>query len=321
MEKKENYIKPIVVLVGICFVVSALLAGVYSVANPIIEARAAEEADKAKAMVLPEGEGFAPYDGTMVDGVSEAFVAENGAGIVCSTQPKGFNGTLDIMVGVNSNREITGLQVLSHGETPGVGTNALTEEYLSKFIGLSEGDSVDAYSGASYSSGAVKSAVNMAITQYDVTQGASYEAPVELSEDELIAQAAEELLGAYEEMTDVALEENVLKVFAGTDGNGYAVLAQGVGHYPEDPFKLLIGLDSTGAVTGIKTICHNETLGFGCEVLQDGVYYEQFIGATEITRKSSGEGTKIDVVSEATETSVGVYDAVKAAFNQFAALQ
>ena len=319
--KKDGIIKPIVVLVGICFVVSGLLALVYSVANPIIVARAAEEADQAKAVVLPDGSGFSDYDGTKVDGVSEVFVADNGAGIVCTTTPKGFAGNVDIMVGVNNNGEITGMQVLNHGETPGVGTNALTPEYMSQFIGLTGGDTVDAYSGATYSSKAVKSAANIAVTQYAVTQGAEYEAPVELTEDELIAQKAGEMLGAYEEVTGAALEENVIKVFKSTEGKGYAVLAQGVGHYPEDPFRLLVGVGEDGAVTGIATIFQNETLGFGFEVLDEGTYFEQFVGATAITRKSSGEGTKIDVVAGSTETSVGAYDCVKAALKQFAALQ
>ena len=321
MSKKEGVIAPIVVLVGICLVVSAALAGAYQITSPIIEQRAREAADLAKAMVLPDGDSFAEYEGTLVENVTEVYTADNGSGIVCKTNAKGFGGPVELMIGINSNKEVTGIQVMSHGETPGVGTNALTEEYFAKFNGQTSGDNVDAYSGASLTSRAVKGGVNAAIMQLDVVNGADYEAPVELTEDELIDQAASALLGTYEELSGVTLEENVLKVLKGADDKGYAMLVQGVGHYPEDPFKLLVGVDSTGAVSDISVIYQNETPGFGCEVLDECVYFEQFIGATQLTRKSGGEGTKIDVVSEATETSVGAYDAVKAALNQFAALQ
>lgn len=320
MKSKDNVIIPIVVLVGICLVVSAALAGVYQLTAPIIEQRAIEMANSARTMVLPDGDSFTQYEETLVEGVKEVYLADNGAGVVCTTTAKGFGGDVEIMVGVNSNKEVTGVQVMSHSETPGVGTNALTEDYLSKYIGQSGSDGVDAYSGATYTSKAVKAGIDAAITQYDVTQGASYEAPVTLTEDELIDQAATEFLGSYEEVTDVALEEDVLKVYKGTDGNGYAILTQGVGHYPEDPFRLLVGISSNGEVTGIANIYQNETLGFGFEVLDEGTYYQQFIGASKLTRKSNGEGTKIDVVTNATETSVGAYNAIKAALNQFAAL-
>ena len=320
MNKKDGIIKPIVVLVGICLVVSAALAGAYQITSPIIAARAAEAADAAKIILLPEGEGFTPFDGTLVSGVTEVHTADNGAGIVCSAGFNGFGGNVEIMVGVNSNREVTGVQVMNHSETPGVGTNALTEEYLAQFIGATSGDQVDAYSGATFTSKAVQSGVEAALTQFDVTQGGSYEAPVELTEEEMIDATVTELLGAYEEVSATP-EENVLNVFKSGEDKGYAMLVQGVGHYPEDPFKLLVGIGTDGAITGITTIYQNETMGFGYEVLTEGTYFEQFLGATEITRKSGGEGTKIDVVTSATETSVGVYDAVKAALNQFAALQ
>ena len=319
--KKNNVLIPIIVLSGICLVVSVLLAGVYTITLPIITERAAAAAENAKAVVLPDGTSFAAYEGTLVEGVSEVHIAENGAGIVCVTNTKGFGGGVELMVGINNKKEVTGIQVMNHAETPGVGTNALTDEYIAKFTGVTSGDAVDAFSGATFTSKAVKSAVDAAILQYDVTQGASYEAPVTLSEDELIDQVAAGMLGTYEELSGVELQEGVLRIFKGPEDKGYAMLVEGEGHYPMDKFRLMVGIGAGGEVTGVVTIYQNETPGFGYEILDEGEYFKQFIGATAITRKSNGEGTKIDTVSGATETSVGVYNAVKAAINQFAALQ
>ena len=320
MKNQNSIIAPIVVLVGICLVVAAALAGAYQITSPIIEKRAAEEADAARAVVLPSADSFTQFDGTFVDGISDVYVADNGEGIVCTTGVKGFGGPVELMIGINGNKEVTGIQVMKHGETPGVGTNALTDEYLANYIGQTSGDNVDSYSGASVTSKAIKGGVNAAVMQYDVTQGADYEAPVQLSEDEIIEQGATALLGSYEELSGIALEENVLKVYKSLEDKGYAMLTQSQGHYPEDPFRLLVGIGTDGSVTGITTVYQNETPGFGYEILSEGEYFQQFIGATAITRKSNGEGTKIDTVSEATETSVGAYNAVKAALTQFAAL-
>ena len=60
MEKsKQSFIAPIVVLVVICFVASAVLAGVFKITDPLIQTRAKEAADKAMTEVLPEGRDFA----------------------------------------------------------------------------------------------------------------------------------------------------------------------------------------------------------------------------------------------------------------------
>lgn len=323
--KKDSIAAPIIVMIGICLVVSTALAGAHMITSPIIETRAAEAADLARAVVLPSGDTFTQYEETLVEGVNEVYTADNGSGIVCRTATKGFGGSVELMIGVNSDKEITGIQVMNHGETPGVGTNALTEDYLGKFLGESGGDNIDVYSGASLTSRAIKSGVNAAVLQFDVTQGADYEAPIELSEEEIIEEALKELSGGPYELIDADLASgDVLDVYGsnlGSDEESYAILVKGTGHYPEDPFKLLVNINAAGEIAGIHTIYQNETVGFGYEVLTEGTYYEQFIGAKSITKDSGGDGVNIDIVANATETSGGVYSAVSAALEQFAAMK
>ena len=103
MEKsKQSFITPIVVLVVICFVASAVLAGVFKITDPIIQTRAQEAANKAMTEVLPEGREFKEFEGTLESGVTAAYTTGNEAGTVCSTSFNGFGGAVKLMIGVNA---------------------------------------------------------------------------------------------------------------------------------------------------------------------------------------------------------------------------
>ncbi len=175
MEKtaKTSLLTPIIVLVAICLVASALLAGAYQLTSPIIAVRAEEEASQARMSVLPEGKGFTKFSGQLVKGVENAYTADNGAGIVCQTSFNGFKGAVKLMIGVSADGSITGIQVMEHEETPGVGTNALTAEYLAGFTGQVAADGIDAYSGATWTSKAVKNGVNAALDQFALIKGSN----------------------------------------------------------------------------------------------------------------------------------------------------
>ena len=171
MEKRSSFIAPIIVLVAICFVASAVLAGVFQITDPIIQERATEAANQAMAEVLPKGRTFTQYDGELADGVQSAYVTGNDAGLVCSTSFNGFGGAVKLMVGVDNEGKVTGIQVMEQSETPGVGSNALTADYLGRFTDQTSVDGIDAYSGASWTSGAVKKGVAAALEQYKLVFG------------------------------------------------------------------------------------------------------------------------------------------------------
>jgi len=172
--KKTSIFAPIIVLVAICFVASALLAGTYQLTAPTIAERSAAEANAARAAVLPEATSFTLYEGELASGVIDAYTAEGAegaAGMVCQTSFNGFNGAVKLMIGLDAEGKVTGVQVMEHSETPGVGTNALTAEYLARFSGQTSADGVDAYSGASFTSKAVKNGINAAAAQYALIFG------------------------------------------------------------------------------------------------------------------------------------------------------
>jgi electron transport complex protein RnfG len=90
---------------------------------------------------------------------SETFaVALEGSG-------KGFHGEIGVMVGVSKDGTILDIGITSHTETPGIGTRVTEATYTDRYRGLpaKKGVTVDAVSGASYSSKGVVAAVNEAV--------------------------------------------------------------------------------------------------------------------------------------------------------------
>ena len=77
------------------------------------------------------------------------------------------------MTGVDSEGKVTGINILSHSETAGLGAKATEQSFRDMFIGLVEGitvskdkageNSIDALTGATITSRAVVNAVNAAI--------------------------------------------------------------------------------------------------------------------------------------------------------------
>lgn len=176
---KNSKIFPSLVLVIICLVVTLALAGTYSVANPIIQENQAKAADEARMMVLPEGDAFTAYDGKLVDGVLDCYMADNGAGMAITANYKGFGGAVKVMVGIDADGNITGATVTEHAETPGLGTKAMTPEYLAQYQGVGEvvgghinnDADIDAISGATITSNAVYCSIEAALKQFNECGG------------------------------------------------------------------------------------------------------------------------------------------------------
>lgn len=183
----KKYVAPIVVLVGICLVITFALAETYSVAQPIIEANSIKAANEARAELLPAADTFTEYDGDLVVEeadkvfVTECYIADNGSGMVVTVQSKSFGGLLTEMIGIDDKGAITGVKVTAHGDTPGLGTKAQTPEHLGQYTGLAEltatsaknDAAVDHISGATISSNAVHYGVYAALDQFKKVGGAN----------------------------------------------------------------------------------------------------------------------------------------------------
>ena len=176
----QEYIAPVVVLVAICLVITAALAVTYGITKPIIDKNTKATADKTRTSLLKDADSFTEYKGKLVVEekdkvyVVDCYVANNKAGMVCTVNSSSFGGMMTEMVGVDNKGAVTGVEVTSHSDTPGLGTKDFEPDYLKQYKGLTkinspsvkEDGQINYISGASVSGSAVHYGVKAALDQY-----------------------------------------------------------------------------------------------------------------------------------------------------------
>lgn len=176
MKKNFNEIvKPVLVLVCICLVVTALLAYINSVTSPIIAKAEKEKTEQAMSEVLTEAEGFRPVEiDNLPDRVTEIYSAENGSGYVFMLTTKGYGGDMKLICGIKSDGTIEQCKTLSHSETSGLGSKTAEDPYRNQYCGKSADtlSEVDAITGATISSTAYKNAIEDAFKAFDMVKEA-----------------------------------------------------------------------------------------------------------------------------------------------------
>ncbi len=193
----KDVLKPTAILFAICVIVSAALAGTNLLTKDKIAEQAAAKAEESRKLVLPEAAWFEELDelqyppewegGTVYKAWDQEGEGRSVIGYVFETSAKGYGGDVKVMTGIAGRgaeyEKITGVAILSHGETPGLGANAEKEEFrdqyqqappkngieIVKYQTPAEGQ-IEAMTGATITSTAVTNAVNQAIEQwYEVT--------------------------------------------------------------------------------------------------------------------------------------------------------
>ncbi len=175
MKNLKDYIVPTLTLFIICLVATALLGLTNQVTAPIIEQLAVETEIKSRQVVFADAKSFGEAE-FLDDGTSVvAALDEEGSiiGHVVVNTTKGYGGDISVMTGVDSEGKVTGVNILSHAETAGLGAKAAEQDFRDRFIGHIFGitvskdktgeNSIDAITGATITSRAVVDAVNAAI--------------------------------------------------------------------------------------------------------------------------------------------------------------
>lgn len=159
-----------VTLFAIC-AVCALLLGLTNVATKDTIARVAQEKKEAAMSAVLPADSYeqVAYTGTDTT-ILEAYKAGD-AGYVLQVAPAGsFGGGLEIMVGVNSDMTVSGVEIVASNETSGLGANAKKPDFRAQFAGKSgevkvkkDGGEIDALTGATITSRAVSAGVTSAL--------------------------------------------------------------------------------------------------------------------------------------------------------------
>lgn len=181
-------IKLSVTLLIICLVVSLMLGLVNGITADKIAALQEQAKQESLQAVFPDASfneleiGDEQLAAAAEYGVELMYIYEvaDGSGYAIEVGPSGFNGTIDMIVGINTDGTVAGISVISNSETAGIGTNVCADKpnkngvgVLSQFVGMSAtadnpftvnsgSNKVDAISGATVSTRAITNGVNAA---------------------------------------------------------------------------------------------------------------------------------------------------------------
>ncbi|MBQ2985305.1 MAG: FMN-binding protein [Clostridia bacterium] len=139
--------------------------------SPIIQEQTLVAADEARRAVLPDAAEFEEL-AVSDPAIDSCYLGSaNGAAVGHTVQVtvKGYGGDIELVVGVDNDGVITGLNVggANFSETAGLGAKSKEPAFTEQFKGLTSPlvlkDNVDSITGASITSGAVVNGVNAAL--------------------------------------------------------------------------------------------------------------------------------------------------------------
>ena len=172
-------ITPTAVLTIICVVVTLALSSTNLLTAGKIEALAIETQNKAMAKLIEADEYHELPATTSFGDITYNAAIRDGDTIGCIfvTEANGYGGVVSVMTAVDMEGKVIAVEILAAAdETPGLGQNVTKEYFYTRFNGMSgdivvqkagtakkENNEIDAVTGATISSEAVKTAVNQAL--------------------------------------------------------------------------------------------------------------------------------------------------------------
>lgn len=186
--------REIIKLGSILFIITAIAATFLAFANDatseLIAQVQEQESNKARQEVLPSAEKFTLLNESELNAIvlennriKEIYIGKNSAdelvGYTIKTTASGYGGNIEVITGISADGNVTGMKVVSHSETPGLGANAAKPEFQAQFVGKSTSSNISvvksapsdseiqAISGATITSKAVSNGVNIAIDVFN----------------------------------------------------------------------------------------------------------------------------------------------------------
>jgi len=277
------------------FVFSLVAAVALAMTNEVtkgpIEAQKLAAKMEALNTVLPGCE----YEQIAYEGIEEGssldeiFIGKDASGATVgyalTAAPQGYGGPIPITVGISSEGHVTQTYVGALQETAGLGTRVGEAEFKDQFIAIAAdpdtlNDDVDTIGGATVSSSAFVGAVGEILTYTKNTLGIAPKA----GDKEAVLAAAAAAAGNAEPVITT---------------NAYDVTGFGA-------MKVEVAVDDAGKIVSVKVLEHNETPGFGADLIADTAVFDALVG-------QDIAGAKIDVKAGVTLTSKAINAALKAA--------
>lgn len=164
-----NKILPSLVLTLICLAASALLVFAHELTKENI-AKQKELKFSSSVEALFGKTDSRLIDGDFGDGIEAIAVTSDGKTAIQVIADGYSKEGLNILVGIDSEGKVSGIEFVSLGETPGLGSKVRDiPEFREQFYGISSSADVtlDAVSGATFSSRGMEKAVRSALDAYN----------------------------------------------------------------------------------------------------------------------------------------------------------
>lgn len=174
----------------VLLIITSIAALVLAFSNDFTKDIIAEVEEKAnndaRMEVMPQAKEFKPLDEEQLkklqgdnNRIIEIYVGysedENIEGYTIKTATPGYGGDVLVITGISSEGKLTGMKIVSHQETPGLGANATKPDFQHQFQGKlvdseitvvksspSNENEIQAITGATITSRAVTNGVNIA---------------------------------------------------------------------------------------------------------------------------------------------------------------
>ena len=165
----------------VLFLICAVTAGVLGIVNALtwerIDQMAHQKEYEAYAAVLGSESGYTSveFDKAAFPTVDSVSQSNDGNGYVVTSTFSGAQGSITMACGVDNDLKCTGISIIEHSETSGLGavaasTSAAGEAFRAQFVGQggdialsNAGGSIDALAGATITSTAVTNATATSI--------------------------------------------------------------------------------------------------------------------------------------------------------------
>ncbi len=173
----NKILKLALVLFMVCAVVAGVLGVINELTYPVIDAQKQAKTAAAFSSIM-KAERYDPieFDDPDFPTVTSIHAADGGeAGHVVTSVFSGAQGNITLAVGVDRDLKCTGISVIEHSETSGLGANAASSgdvgvKFRQQFVGQDEsialsnaGGQIDALTGATITSRAITEAVATSI--------------------------------------------------------------------------------------------------------------------------------------------------------------
>ncbi len=173
MKNFLKFFKMVVVLTSICLISAVSLAYVYSVTKPRIDKQIEKDLLDSLKKIHPSATRFEETKPMLR---WNAYKDNEIIGSIIKTTATGYGGNIQILFGMDNNKNINNVIIIEQNETPGLGTKIMEKKFLNQYTGKKQNEvslkkddaqngQIDAITAATISSRAVTNAIRNAMNE------------------------------------------------------------------------------------------------------------------------------------------------------------